>query len=124
MISNGDGTWSYRHETSTYNYGSGGDLHSVNRTGSYHPPLGTKTIIKPYDLTAQKSTLKFMASLVVPDVESWKKVVTGEANGWDYLGVASDIPFVKALKLVPDSVAKKGKEAVEEWLKKYASGCK
>ncbi|BFO20984.1 hypothetical protein SHKM778_73720 [Streptomyces sp. KM77-8] len=100
-----------------------GDLHSVNRFGSYHPPLGTRTVEKPYDLDAQNSVFKFVSSLVIPDVESWKKVIQGEASGWDYLGVVSDIPFAKAVKLVPDSVVKKGKEAVDKWLRKFASGC-
>ncbi|MFE1206728.1 polymorphic toxin-type HINT domain-containing protein [Streptomyces sp. NPDC058762] len=124
MVSNGDGTWSYRHETSVYLYDVEGDLHSVTRTGSYHPTLGTTTVIKPYDLSAQNAAFKFIASVAIPDVESWKKAISGEADGWDYFGIVSDLPFAKVAKLVPDSVVKKGKEAVQKWLNKYSSGCK
>jgi RHS repeat-associated protein len=124
VVPGSDGGWSTRHERSAYSYDAEGDLHSVTRTGSYRPPLGTTTVIKPYNLTAQNKSLKFVASLVTPDVESWKKVLSGEADGWDYFGVASDLPFAKVLKLVPDSVVKKGRGAVENWLKKFASGCK
>ncbi|MFG3160068.1 polymorphic toxin-type HINT domain-containing protein [Streptomyces sp. NPDC048232] len=124
VVPGSDGGWSTRHEQSVYSYDVEGNVHSVNRTGSYHPTLGTKTVVKPYELTAQKNALKFMASLVIPDVESWNKALSGEANGWDYLGVATDLPFVKVLKLVPDSVVKKGGKAVEDWLKNYARGCK
>ncbi|MFJ8189393.1 polymorphic toxin-type HINT domain-containing protein [Streptomyces sp. NPDC096094] len=123
MRPNGDGTWSYAHETSVYTYDVEGDLHSVNRFGTFHPPLGKRTEVKPYNLKAQNSALKFMASLVFPDVESWKKALTGEASGSDYTDVATDLPFLKILKLVPDSVAKKGKEVIENWLKKQPS-CK
>ncbi|MEV5935902.1 polymorphic toxin-type HINT domain-containing protein [Streptomyces sp. NPDC052079] len=122
MVPNGSGGWKY--EGAVYTYDVVGDLHSVYRFGGHHPPLGTRTVIKPYDTKAQKNSFKFIASLVIPDVESWKKVVSGEANGWDYLGIATDLPFVKVLKLVPDSVAKKGKGAIEDWLKNYASKCK
>ncbi|MFB8753091.1 polymorphic toxin-type HINT domain-containing protein [Streptomyces parvulus] len=124
VVPGSDGGWSTRHEQSVYSYDVEGNVHSVNRTGSYHPTLGTKTVVKPYELTAQKNALKFIASLVIPDVESWNKALSGEANGWDYLGVATDLPFVKVLKLVPDSVVKKGGKAVEDWLKNYARGCK
>ncbi|WP_420918685.1 polymorphic toxin-type HINT domain-containing protein [Streptomyces coelicoflavus] len=124
MQSNGDGTWTYRHETSVYLYDAEGDVHSITRSGSFHPPMGTTTIIKPYDLSVQNAALKFIGSVVFPDVEAWKKALSGEADGWDYFGIVSDLPFAKVAKLVPDSVVKKGKGAVEKWLKKYSSGCK
>ncbi|MFI0242038.1 polymorphic toxin-type HINT domain-containing protein [Streptomyces sp. NPDC016845] len=124
MVPNDDGTWGYRYESSVYTYNSQGDVQSVNRTGSYHPPLGTTTVVKRYNNKPQTNTLKFIASLVIPDVEAWKKVLSGEANGWDYLGVASDLPFTKVLKLVPGSVVKKGKKAVQGWLENFSKGCK
>ncbi|CAL9652213.1 polymorphic toxin-type HINT domain-containing protein [Streptomyces sp. enrichment culture] len=123
MVPDGSGGWKY--EGAVYTYDVVGDLHSVYRFGGHHPPMGTRTVIKPYDTKAQKNSFKFVASLVIPDVESWKKVVSGEANGWDYLGITTDLPFVKVLKLVPDSVVKKGKGAIEDWLRKYnAPDCK
>lgn len=123
MVPDGSGGWKY--EGAVYTYDVVGDLHSVYRFGGHHPPMGTRTVIKPFDTKAQKNSFKFIASLVIPDVESWKKVVSGEANGWDYLGITTDVPFLKALKLVPDSVVKKGKGAIEDWLRKFnAPGCK
>ncbi|MGW3479769.1 RHS repeat-associated core domain-containing protein [Streptomyces althioticus] len=123
MVPDGSGGWKY--EGAVYTYDVVGDLHSVYRFGGHHPPMGTRTVIKPFDTKAQKNSFKFIASLVIPDVESWKKVVSGEANGWDYLGITTDVPFLKALKLVPDSVVKKGKDAVEDWLRKFnAPDCK
>ncbi|MFE0373079.1 polymorphic toxin-type HINT domain-containing protein [Streptomyces tendae] len=124
VVPGSDGGWSTRHEQSVYTYDSENDLHSVTRRGSYHPPLGTTTLIKPYNLTAQKNALKFISGLVFPDVEAWKKAISGKGDGWDYFGIASDLPFAKVAKLVPDSVVKKGREAVEKWLARVSSGCK
>lgn len=115
--SNGPSRWITRHTVAGETPDSG--VSCFNRRGSDHPLLGTLTVIKPYDTKAQKNGFKFIASLVIPDVESWKKVVSGEANGWDYLGIATDLPFAKVLKLVPDSVVKQGKGAVEDWLRKF-----
>ncbi|MFJ4830486.1 polymorphic toxin-type HINT domain-containing protein [Streptomyces sp. NPDC088747] len=118
-----DGGWSYNYENAHYVYDVEGDLHSVIRTGNRRPTLGTKTVLKEYKLGPQKMVFKALATLFLPDPTDWQKCLSGD-------GVAScviagtDLPFAKALKLVPDSVVKKGVEAAEEWLAKLIKGCK
>ncbi|MFJ9426662.1 polymorphic toxin-type HINT domain-containing protein [Streptomyces sp. NPDC101249] len=120
MSLNSDGTWTYRHEKSHYNYDSQNKLHSVVKTGSNHPGLGTKATFREYDLEAQVTVIKLVASLVLPDFEEWQNCFSGAGAGSCAMS-AMDLPFLKAMKLVPDSVIKKGVKSVNKWLSK---GCK
>jgi hypothetical protein len=123
MTPNGDGTWSYHYETTHYVYDGEGAVHSTVKRGSDRPPLGKKTVYKPYNLAPQKTIFSGVVSLFLPDFSSWGDCFSG--SGVESCALAStDLPLLKALKLVPDSVIKKGVDAVEEWLSKRPKGCK
>ncbi|MEU0004732.1 polymorphic toxin-type HINT domain-containing protein [Streptomyces sp. NPDC006314] len=122
MSPNGDGTWSYHYENSQYLYDAQGDVHSVIRWGSDLPALGKKTVYKPYDLTVQKTVIKALASAFLPDPKAWKDCLSGSGVS-SCLIAGTDLPWGKALKLVPHSVLKKGAKAAEEWITKLTKGC-
>ncbi|WP_369169735.1 polymorphic toxin-type HINT domain-containing protein [Streptomyces sp. R28] len=117
MTPNGDGTWSYHYENSHYVHDSTGNLHSVVRTGSDLPGLGKKTVHKPFDLSVQRTVFKALATVFLPDPTDWKECLSGSGATSCFMA-GTDLPFAKALKLVPDSVIKKGIKAVEDWFKK------
>ncbi|CCK29320.1 extracellular RHS repeat protein [Streptomyces davaonensis JCM 4913] len=116
LTSNGDGTWSYHYENTHYVYDGEGKVHSTVKVGS-DLPLGKKTVYKPYNFAAQKAFFNVAVSLVFPDPSDWMGCLSGESA--KSCGIAAtDLPWLKALKLVPDSVIKKGAKAVEDWLGK------
>ncbi|WP_217235079.1 polymorphic toxin-type HINT domain-containing protein [Streptomyces sp. AC555_RSS877] len=123
MSPNSDGTWSYHYENSSYLYDSAGDLHSVVTRGSDLPPLGKKVVHKPYNLTAQETVFKTLATTFLFDPTAWQDCFAGSGAA-SCLMAGTDLPFAKAMKLVPDSVLKKGIEAVEEWLARLGKKCK
>lgn len=123
LTSNGDGTWSYHYENSHRVYDGEGHLHSVVKTGSDLPPLGKKIVHKPFNLSAQVTTFKALATMLLPDPTAWQDCFSGSGVGSCVIA-GTDLPLLKALKLVPDSVIKKGADAVEGWLKKTPKGCK
>ncbi|QJS14625.1 hypothetical protein HKX69_27410 [Streptomyces argyrophyllae] len=122
MSPNGDGTWSYHYEYSHYVYNGQGELHSVVKTGSDLPPLGKKIVFKPLDISAQVTVIKALASTFLPDPKAWKDCLSGSGVS-SCLIAGTDLPLGKALKLVPDSVLKKGAKAAEEWVTKLTKGC-
>ncbi|MFF7259327.1 polymorphic toxin-type HINT domain-containing protein [Streptomyces sp. NPDC008159] len=123
MTPNGDGTWSYHYENTHYNYRADGELHSIYKTGSDLPTLGKKIDFKPYDNAVTVAVFKTVASLVLPDPTAWKDCLSG-SGAKSCLVAGTDLPIAKALKLVPDSVLKKGADAVGDWLGKFGKGCK
>ncbi|MEU9736469.1 polymorphic toxin-type HINT domain-containing protein [Streptomyces sp. NPDC048002] len=117
MTQNSDGTWSYHYENTAWTYDGEGDLHSTVKRGSEHPGAGKKTVYKPYNNQVQETILGIAVSLIFPDPSDWQDCLSGPTLS--SCGSASmDLPYAKALKLVPDSVLKKGKEAVDKWLSK------
>ncbi|MER6684966.1 polymorphic toxin-type HINT domain-containing protein [Streptomyces olivaceoviridis] len=122
MTPNGDGTWSYHYEYSNYVYNGQGELHSVVKTGSDLPPLGKKIVYKPLDISAQVTVIKALASTFLPDPKAWKDCLSGSGVS-SCLIAGTDLPLGKALKLVPDSVLKKGAKAAEEWITKLTKRC-
>ncbi|MEW1689323.1 polymorphic toxin-type HINT domain-containing protein [Streptomyces sp. NPDC091263] len=125
MTSNGDGTWSYHWEYSTYVYNGENKLASVIKTGS-DQPLPRKIVYKPLDIKIQTAVIKFIAGVVLPDPTAWKDCLSGSGVG-SCLVAGMDLPFAKALKMVPDAVVKKGAEAAGKWLEKTLDrlkGCK
>lgn len=123
MTANDDGTWTYHWENSRYVYDSEGDVHSVFKTGTDRSPTGKKITYKPYNLKPQQIFFKAVVTLVLPDPSDWIGCFSGDGAGSCAIA-ATDLPLLKALKLVPDSVIKKGADAVEKWLSKGAKGCK
>ncbi|WP_037682039.1 polymorphic toxin-type HINT domain-containing protein, partial [Streptomyces griseus] len=117
MEPNDDGTWSYHYENTHYNYRADGKLHSVVKSGSEQPPLGKKIVHNQYDFTAQKTVFKALATTFLPDPSAWKNCISG-SGAQSCLIAGTDLPFAKALKLVPNSVLKKGAKAIEDWLAK------
>ncbi|MGW2787717.1 polymorphic toxin-type HINT domain-containing protein [Streptomyces populi] len=124
MTQNSDGTWGYHWENTHYVYNGQGQVQSVVKTGSDLPVLGKKIVYVPLDISAQIAVIKFGASLVLPDVGAWKDCLSGSGAS-SCLIAGTDLPMGKVLKLVPDSLLKKGGKAVEEWITKFAKGgCK
>jgi RHS repeat-associated protein len=117
LTPNGDGTWTHHYENTHYVHDGGGNLHSVVKTGSDLPRLGKRIVHKAYDLAAQKQTFQILAALFLPDPTSWKDCFSG-SGATSCVVAATDLPYIKALKLVPDSVIQKGPKAVEDWLTK------
>ncbi|CAL9325026.1 polymorphic toxin-type HINT domain-containing protein [Streptomyces sp. SudanB91_2054] len=123
LTHNGDGTFSYESETITYLYDSENELHSTVTRGTGHPPQGTKLPFKHYNLKPQKAVFNAAKSLVLPDLSNWNDCMSGD--GVSSCAMAStDLPWLKVLKLVPDSAIKKGAKYVEDWLAKGGKGCK
>ncbi|EHN76264.1 hypothetical protein SMCF_4245 [Streptomyces coelicoflavus ZG0656] len=121
LTSNGDGTWSYESETYQYSYDSENDLHSVVISGSGHPSVGgTKVLFKPYNLEPQEEVFKFVGSLLLPDPSDWEDCLSGDSAS-NCFSAATDLPWAKFLKLIPDSMLKKGTKYAEDLLSK---GCK
>lgn len=121
MTPNGDGTWSQHYEYSHYFYNSNGSLNNVSRWGSDLPPLGKVTRFEPPDRSAE-TVFKFLAKTFLPDPKNWKDCFTG-SGAESCVMAGTDLPLGKALKLVPDSVIKKGTEAIKGWLKKLGKSC-
>ncbi|OKJ90884.1 hypothetical protein AMK31_00295 [Streptomyces sp. TSRI0107] len=124
MTQNPDGTWSYHYENTRYVYEGGtGDLVSTTKRGSEHPGFGKKTVFKGYKPGLEHTIFKVSVSLFMPDPSDWVDCFSG--SGVKSCAIAStDLPWLKALKLVPNSVIEKGTKAVEDWLSKRPKGCK
>jgi RHS repeat-associated protein len=124
MTQNPDGTWSYHSENTRYVYEGGtGDLVSTTKRGSEYPGLGKKTVFKGYKPGLEHTIFKVSVSLFMPDSSDWVDCFSG--SGVKSCAIAStDLPWLKALKLVPNSVIEKGTKAVEDWLSKRPKGCK
>lgn len=112
-----DGTSSYQYERTSYTYDATWDLVSVMKSGSQRPPEGTKIVYKQYDIKIQTKVIKFLASVALPDPTAWKDCLSGSGVG-SCLLAGTDLPFAKALKMIPDKVLKKGADAAGEWLEK------
>jgi RHS repeat-associated protein len=123
MTQDDDGTWSYHHETTRYVRDGEGDVHSTVKRGSEHRGLGKKTVYKPYDFTAQNTVFNAAVSFFLPDPSDWRNCLSS-FEGKSCVVASTDLPWLKVLKLVPDSVIKKGTEAVEDWLSKKPKSCK
>lgn len=122
VTQNPDGTWSYHYENSRYNYDSQGNVHSVVKRGSEHRGFGKTIVYTPYDFSQQKLVWNVAVTFVLPDPSDWMSCLSGESKK-SCAVAATDLPWLKALKLVPDSVIKKGADAVSDWLSKV-KGCK
>ncbi|MGW0928208.1 polymorphic toxin-type HINT domain-containing protein [Streptomyces sp. NPDC002644] len=113
MSPNGDGTWNYNSRTTKYN--SAGDITGYHYTGKQYGTLGSST-----RLITPPQFFPFVAMLL-PDFNALANVMSGDGTAEDWASVATDLPWLKGAKLIPDSVKEKGFKAVQDWLKK--SGC-
>jgi hypothetical protein len=113
MSPNGDGTWNYNSRTTSYN--SAGDITGYHYTGKHYGTLGT-----PIRLTTPPQFFPFVA-ILLPDFNALANIMSGDGTAEDWASVATDLPWLKGVKLIPDSVKEKGFKAVQDWLKK--SGC-
>ncbi|MFF6999337.1 polymorphic toxin-type HINT domain-containing protein [Streptomyces sp. NPDC008313] len=121
---NRDGTWTYRARNYHYVYDGSGDLHSVIVRGDdVSSPYGQKVVHKPYNLGPQKTVAKTLYSLAVPDPTNWWDCMSG-GGASSCFESAMDLPWAKVLKFVPDSVKRKGAEAIEKWVQKAFKHCK
>jgi RHS repeat-associated protein len=113
MSPNGDGTWNYNSRTTSYN--SAGDITGYHYTGKHYGTWGSNA-----RLITPPQFFPFVAMLL-PDFNALANIMSGDGTAEDWASVATDLPWLKGVKLIPDSVKEKGFKAVQDWLRK--SGC-